>query len=281
VGSYFGIDLSPETPMTKFSLLQKVIEKKASYHMEVKDKIDQDSIAKFPHIASAETGREFLLGAQETTGKNISYPLIDDFMDSFFMEFGLLIGVFHICLGMLRTLRRRYPGLGWMLAIWGGYLYFPSFLGASSMINYLGILPQKEAYALGLQLLILGISLSVILAFVQDKWAGLIEITKSIEIFADILSYLRLYALGLAGMILSATFNKMGQEAGLFFGFFIIVIGHCINIVVGIMGGVIHGLRLNFIEWYHHCFDGGGKLFSPLHLLSYEKKVNKGEKHGI
>jgi len=33
------------------------------------------------------------------------------------------------------------------------------------------------------------------------------------------------------------------------------------------MGGVIHGLRLNFIEWYHYSFDGDGKLFDPLKLL--------------
>jgi V/A-type H+-transporting ATPase subunit I len=58
------------------------------------------------------------------------------------------------------------------------------------------------------------------------------------------------------------------MDAGLFFGALIIALGHVTNITLGIMGGVIHGLRLNFLEWYHHCFEGGGKKFNPLKLFS-------------
>ncbi|EPP35519.1 putative V-type sodium ATP synthase subunit I domain protein [Chlamydia psittaci 84-8471/1] len=40
------------------------------------------------------------------------------------------------------------------------------------------------------------------------------------------------------------------------------------------MGGVIHGLRLNFIEWYHYSFDGGGKLLHPLKKVVCHKVVD-------
>ncbi|MGE0199234.1 MAG: hypothetical protein AB7S94_10820 [Simkaniaceae bacterium] len=120
---------------------------------------------------------------------------------------------------------------------------------------------------MGQQLLWGGIALAVILALLQNKWAGFIELTKPIELFADVLSYLRIYALGLAAMILANTFNEMGMSLGFAAGFFVILVGHAINIVVGIMGGTIHGLRLNFIEWYHHSFQGGGRMFQPLKLL--------------
>ncbi|HQI04050.1 MAG TPA: hypothetical protein PL195_02185, partial [bacterium] len=43
----------------------------------------------------------------------------------------------------------------------------------------------------------------------------------------------------------------------------IFVLGHTLNIALCIMGGVIHGLRLNFLEWYRWSFDGGGKRFVP------------------
>ena len=66
------------------------------------------------------------------------------------------------------------------------------------------------------------------------------------------------------------TFNRMGENAGIMAGIFIIIIGHTVNITVGVMGGVIHGLRLNFIEWYHYCFEGGGRLFNPLKILKGE-----------
>ena len=126
---------------------------------------------------------------------------------------------------------------------------------------------KQATQTVGLQLLIGGLSAAVILALIQNKLAGVLEITKLIELFADVLSYLRLYALALAGMMLADTFNRMGQGAGFALGALIIIVGHSINITVGIMGGVIHGLRLNFIEWYHHCFEGGGLLFNPLKLL--------------
>ena len=44
-----------------------------------------------------------------------------------------------------------------------------------------------------------------------------------------------------------------------------------INIALGIMSGVIHGLRLNFIEWYHYSYTGGGKLFNPLKKLTMKE----------
>jgi V/A-type H+-transporting ATPase subunit I len=128
-------------------------------------------------------------------------------------------------------------------------------------------IPKHTAFEVGLQLLWGGLGLAIALALIQNRVKGLIELMKPIEIFADILSYLRLYALGLAGMILGETFNGMGERLGFAAGFFVILLGHTTNLAVGIIGGTIHGLRLNFIEWYHHCFGGGGKLFNPLKLL--------------
>jgi V/A-type H+-transporting ATPase subunit I len=67
-------------------------------------------------------------------------------------------------------------------------------------------------------------------------------------------------------MIMASTFNLIGMDLGLFGGAITILGGHLSNIAVSIMGGVIHGLRLNFLEWYHYSFEGGGRLFHPLKL---------------
>ena len=135
------------------------------------------------------------------------------------------------------------------------------------MFHFLGIIPKKGGAEVGKQLVFLGVGLAWVLALIQHKKKGLEEPLKSIQIFADILSYLRLYALSLAGIIMAGTFNQMGQEVGYVFGFFIILAGHVLNMIIGIMGGFIHGLRLNFLEWYHYCFEGSGKLFNPLRIL--------------
>ena len=87
-----------------------------------------------------------------------------------------------------------------------------------------------------------------------------------------IIIYLILLAIGLITLssVDNAEFNKQTifSFISLFFGFFILLCGHGVNIVLGIMGGVIHGLRLNFLEWYRHCFEGGGRLFNPLRKVS-------------
>ena len=83
---------------------------------------------------------------------------------------------------------------------------------------------------------------------------GLTSITK---LFGDILSYLRLFALGLASASLAETFNGMATGLqigrpglGLLAALLILGFGHAINFVIGIMGGVVHGLRLNYIEFF-------------------------------
>ena len=151
-------------------------------------------------------------------------------------------------------------------------MFFPSMMnGATSIFNFLGWIPKKAGSEIGMQLVYIGIGVAWILALVQHKKKGIEEPLKCMQIFADVLSYLRLYALSLAGIIMASTFNQLAREVGnsfgYVFGFFIIVLGHMLNMTIGIMGGVIHGLRLNFLEWYHYSFDGGGKIFNPLKII--------------
>ena len=93
-----------------------------------------------------------------------------------------------------------------------------------------------------------------------------IYILNVVQVFSDVLSYLRLYALSLAGMIMADTFNTMGLQLNFFGGILIIIFGHITNIGLSTMGATIHSLRLNFLEWYHYSWEGGGRLFNPLCL---------------
>ena len=106
---------------------------------------------------------------------------------------------------------------------------------------------------------------------IQQRWLGLTIVFKVIEVFADTLSYLRLYALGLAGMVMASTFNDMGaMVGGGILGAIVILFGHSVNITLTVAAGVLHGLRLNFLEWYHHSFEGEGRKFRPLKLFTKE-----------
>src|SRR5262249_3321915 len=115
-----------------------------------------------------------------------------------------------------------------------------------------------------------GLGLAVILAIVQRRLVGLAEIMHVIQVFADVMSYLRIYALSLAGLIMAATFNRIAASAPVYVGFLILLAVHSLNFSLALIGGLIHGLRLNFIEWYHYSFEGGGKKFNPLTLLKID-----------
>jgi V/A-type H+-transporting ATPase subunit I len=266
--SFFGINFTPYSPISKVSLFHYLAEKKADYHIELKDEVYQNFVKKIPELGNVTTGQAFLEEGFVMKDARTEYLVRNDFRDGIFMELTLLIGVIHIGFSLLRYAKRNWSNFGWIGALIGGYLYFPIFLGAASIVHFMGWVQPHVAEKFGMQLLFSGIGVAVVLALIQKRLKGIAEITNAIQIFGDILSYLRLYALALASSILAKTANEMGMDIGRFFGLIVIVLGHTINISLGLMSAVIHGLRLNFIEWYHYCYHGGGKLFNPLRKLT-------------
>lgn len=266
--SFFGIQIKPFTPITRVSIVQYLSEKKADYHLSKKDDVYKKWLGQYPKIAEAKNGKEFLSIAQKIGENNkVSYEALDAFNKNILLEFSILVGVIHIIIALSRNLKNNLAGIGWCIFLIGGYLYFPLFLQVASFVNYLNILPKETAYFYGQYLVFIGIAVAVLLALIEKKLGGLLEVTNVVGVCGDVLSYLRLYALAMAGMMLSETCNDMARSVPLFVGIFILILGHGINIALAIMGGVIHGLRLNFLEWYHHCFEGGGRIFNPLKII--------------
>jgi V/A-type H+-transporting ATPase subunit I len=96
---------------------------------------------------------------------------------------------------------------------------------------------------------------------------GLMELTGLSKAFGDVLSYLRLFALGLASAQLAGTFNGMAASAadlpgpGFLLAVLIVVLGHGVNLLLAIMSGVVHGLRLNCIEFFNWSLKEEGYPF--------------------
>lgn len=99
---------------------------------------------------------------------------------------------------------------------------------------------------------------------------GLVSITGVSKIFGDVLSYLRLFALGLASAQLAVTFNALAASAlheiaglGTLIAILVVICGHGLNFLLAVMSGVIHGLRLNFIEFFNWGLAEEGYPFKP------------------
>ncbi len=261
--SYFGIRIAPGSFFSNIAPLHYLAVKKADYHIAHHDDVYKMWVEKFPNLQEVQSGKVFL---SEAAQKH-SYPMLQEFSGNILIEVALIIAIIHLSVGFLRYARRHIAGLGWIVFMIGGYLYFPSFLKSTSIVNFMGWISPEKAALIGQQLLIIGLCFAFLAAIIQKRKKGLGELSHLVQVFADVLSYLRLYALGLAGAIMAETFNEEGKALGYVLGALVIVCGHSINIMLSAMGGVIHGLRLNFLEWYHYCFEGGGRLFRPLRRL--------------
>ncbi len=91
-------------------------------------------------------------------------------------------------------------------------------------------------------------------------------------LLGDVLSYIRLFALGLAGGILGNVFNALALQAGgacpSWIGWLptllILVFGHSLNFALCLISSVVHPMRLTFVEFYKNAgFEGGGKEYKP------------------
>jgi V/A-type H+-transporting ATPase subunit I len=190
------------------------------------------------------------------------------------MRLSVTIGVLHIALanGIMAWQywgqNRSKVSLGWIAVALGGLLIW---LG-------MGEEGVRLLYRLGVSTLVAG--LLAVFLFGSERpvrnaidllWrilGGLSALTNVTKIFGDVLSYLRLFALGLASASLALTFNDLARQVaeaypgmGLLFSLLILLVGHLLNILLSLMSGVVHGLRLNFIEFYNWGLSEEGYPF--------------------
>jgi V/A-type H+/Na+-transporting ATPase subunit I len=186
------------------------------------------------------------------------------------MLISVIMGMVHISIALaIKFYRTRdLPTLGWIIVIWSGYAFLNSKMvkGVDNPVAmYIAIV------GLGLVVLFTSNSRNPIIRIL----VGLNGAMGVVQLLADCLSYLRLFALGVATMYMCQTFNMLAEMpykgipyVGFIPAVLILVVGHAMNFSLGIMGGVVHGLRLNFLEWYRWCFEGDGLAFKPFRKIA-------------
>ncbi|MBW4530363.1 MAG: V-type ATP synthase subunit I [Aphanothece saxicola GSE-SYN-MK-01-06B] len=196
---------------------------------------------------------------------------LDDF--TVMMKVSLVVGALHLILanGIVAvravSIAQRAKPLGWIAIILAGLsLYLGAGtaagrdlglgLGVGGLLTILLLSSERPLDSLGSLLLRL-----------FDGVASLAELSK---LFGDVMSYLRLFALGLASASLALTFNQLAGEVyrsdiplAVVIALLILVLGHGINLLLAIISGFVHGLRLNFIEFFNWSLDEEGYPFAP------------------
>lgn len=105
-------------------------------------------------------------------------------------------------------------------------------------------------------------------------FGGLYSLYDISRYLADVLSYSRLLALGLATSVIAMVVNTLCQTAikipwvGWLFAALIFVGGHLFNLGISFLGGFVHSMRLQFVEFFSKFFESGGQPFEPFELES-------------
>ena len=191
------------------------------------------------------------------------------------MRLSIGAGVLHLVIAnsMVAWVQRgswvALSSVGWVMTIAGAFFLW---------LSYMSVPELDVAGAFQLKIIIAGIALILLFSgqrkldsgkayFLQlfDGFSALYGLSKA---FGDVLSYMRLFALGLSSASLAVTFNTLAIEArdsvsagGFILFALILLLGHALNFVLGIMSGVIHGLRLNLLEFYNWGVKGEGYPF--------------------
>ncbi|MBU4175572.1 MAG: V-type ATP synthase subunit I [Actinobacteria bacterium] len=91
----------------------------------------------------------------------------------------------------------------------------------------------------------------------------------------DTVSYVRLFALGLATFVIGSVINTMSGMVrgmapviGILIMLLVLVVGHTFNVVINLLGAFVHPLRLEYVEFFSKFYEDGGRDFKPLQIES-------------
>ena len=197
------------------------------------------------------------------------------------MVLAIAIGIFHICLAMTIKavcytkrfgFKANISTWAWLILIIGGII--------TAGMALLGVISEPVTKC---TVIVLGIVSGLgIYIFNTPGRNPLINVGAGLwdtynmatGLLGDVLSYIRLYALGLAGGMLGGAFNDLGMMLhdgipvpGLdWLGFAVIVLlGHALNLAMSCLGAFVHPLRLTFVEYFKNSgYEGRGTAYRPL-----------------
>lgn len=211
---------------------------------------------------------------------DLNVPLFQEMKKHLFLDnndlfqLSLILGAVQILFGMVLKAVNQ--------AIQFGFKYAIATIGWIVLLISCGVgalLPEIMPLGGTVHLCILGVAAAMIFLFNSPGKNVFLNIglgfwdsyNMATGLLGDVLSYVRLFALGLSGGILAGVFNSLAVGmspdnviAGPIVMVLIFVIGHSINIFMNVLGAMVHPMRLTFVEFFKNSgYEGGGKEYKP------------------
>lgn len=185
-----------------------------------------------------------------------------------------VLAIIHLSLACIINLLKELPKLkafthlGWLSLLIGMFLLT------------LNLVLGKDFPSWGLYLIIGGIGALVVfgaqeegVSFIKGVLMGLAGIfttfLDSISAFSNIISYIRLFAVGMSSVAIASSFNNIAGSmpggAAIVGAIFVLMLGHMLNIMMGLLSIVVHGVRLNMLEFSGQLgMEWSGTAYDPI-----------------
>lgn len=199
-----------------------------------------------------------------------------DPMVLFYASLGL--GVVHLSvsylMGAIQPSSRidRFQKLGLLGVLWGGACLISQRIWFSQP----DLMMSHLLHYGGLGFLVCGLLLTFLFASDSKKWLvrlglGLWSVYGLTGLVGDLLSYARLFGLGIATTAIASVMNDLagmvqraaGPVAGFMLAILVLILGHTFNLLLSILGSTVHSARLHFVEAFKSFFRGGGLEYKP------------------
>ena len=172
--------------------------------------------------------------------------------------FALTVGAVHILLGIslgaLADLRRHQPRQA--------LLKLAMLIAVLLMVLALvGWFYPQSSLSTGPLLVGVGILMPVLIAA-----EGLLAPLELLKTMGNIISYVRIMAIGFSSVLLAVVANRLGGMTGdVMAGILVVGVLHAFNLLLGVFAPTVHALRLHYVEFFSKFLDLGGRRFEPWH----------------
>jgi len=262
----------PESTLSIISLAKDIkFDKRQSYIERIVELIGEDDFSEYRNIILRNAESDFPI-------LNSLRPYMLDSINMFYLA--LILGALQIIFGMILRIvnisrligfKYSFPTLGWVILV----ITLLIFKGGGKM----NLIDEEQLKPLFISLLI---AAGVLIFFLNNPgknlfarvglgvWDSYGVITG---VFGDLLSYIRLFALGCSSSILGFVFNDISTQllsihyVGWLLFLILFVFGHTLNIALSTLGSFVHPMRLTFVEFYKNAgFTGGGIEYKPFKI---------------
>lgn len=223
---------------------------------------------------------------------------IESPMNMLYLSLGM--GIFQMCFGlginMVALFKQKKPfeaiasAFSWYFLIIGIALAFGAGMLIKDNASLVSTLKVIGYVLLGIGLVLLMISGVFHKRGAKKVTGALAKLYDIVNFFSDLMSYTRIFGLGLATAVIGMVFNQIGMLiVGMvpikFIGWIaacvIFLIGHVFNMAINALGAYVHNSRLQFVEFFGKFYSGGGEIFKPLgsemkyYIVKHEEVIQK------